>query len=276
MKILRLYAPSLIGDHTLCYVHANKAGRSCINDVELPVRTAHAGEALTDERSAGAMTIVLPQHAHIAGGDFLSVGENDALLRRNAADETFSVCRAGFLGVSEAVEIWKPISTAVLTVSDKGSRGERVDTAGPELERLAFNLGCVTEKKKIVPDDPDAIRETVCEWASQGINLILTTGGTGLSPRDNTPEALLSIADKVVPGFGEMMRMETLKYTPRAFLTRSVAVVRGTSLIISFPGSMRGASQCFEAISGGLRHAVETLTGLSSECGNHHHSHSAS
>ena len=276
MRILRLYAPALIGDHTLCYVHTNKAGSSCINDVELPLRYAHAGEALTDEKAAAAMTVVLPQQAVIGDGDFLSAGENNALLRWNAASGTFSVCRAGFLGVSEAVEIWTPVRTAVLTVSDKGSRGERIDTAGPELERLAFNLGCVTEKKKIVPDDPDAIRETVCEWASQGIDLILTTGGTGLSPRDNTPEALISIADKSVPGFGEMMRMETLKYTPRAFLTRSVAVVRGNSLIISFPGSMRGASQCFEAISGGLRHAVETLTGISSECGNHHHSHSAS
>lgn len=272
MRILRLYAPALAGDHTLCYVHTNKAGNSCINDVELPVRYARAGEALTDEKAALAMTVVLPQQADINDGDFLSVcSEGGALLRRVAADGAFSVCVAGFLGVSEPVEIWKPLRTAVLTVSDKGSRGARVDTAGPELERLAFNMGCVTEKKKIVPDDPDAIRETVCEWASLGINLILTTGGTGLSPRDNTPEALLSIADKYVPGFGEMMRMETLKYTPRAFLTRSVAVVKGNSLIISFPGSRRGASQCFEAVSGGLRHAVETLTGLSSECGSHHH-----
>ncbi|KEJ91873.1 hypothetical protein JS73_09955 [Synergistes jonesii] len=159
--------------------------------------------------------------------------------------------------------------SAVLTVSDKGSRGERVDTAGPELERLAFLQGCVTEERKIVPDDPDAIREAVCAWAAKGISLILTTGGTGLSPRDNTPEALLSIADKFVPGFGEMMRMQTLKYTPRAFLTRSLAIVRGASLIIAFPGSRRGASQCFEAVSGGLRHAVETLIGASSDCGGH-------
>lgn len=269
MRILRLYAPSLGGEQTLCRVQADGSGGGCVNGVELPLRFARAGEPIAAEKFAGAMTLVLPSEASVEEGDFLSVGEGGALLRWNAAGEKFIVCAAGFLGVSQFAEIWKPLRSAVLTVSDKGSRGERVDTAGPELERLAFLQGCVTEERKIVPDDPDAIREAVCAWAAKGINLILTTGGTGLSPRDNTPEALLSIADKFVPGFGEMMRMQTLKYTPRAFLTRSLAVVRGASLIIAFPGSRRGASQCFEAVSGGLRHAVEILIGASSECGGH-------
>ena len=274
MRILRLWAPSLIGDHTLCYIHTNREGMTCINEVEIPVKFARAGENLDGEEYAGAMTVVLPPEAEICDGGFLAVGERgDTLLRWQGESASFKVCTAGFLGVSERAQIWSPIRTAVLTVSDKGSRGERVDTAGPELERLAFAQGCVTEDRKIVPDDPEEICGAVREWAERGISLILTTGGTGLSPRDNTPEALLSVADKVVPGFGDMMRIETLKYTPRSFLTRSVAVIKERSLIIAFPGSKRGAGQCFEAVTGGLRHAVETLTGGATECGNHHHSH---
>lgn len=268
MRILRLWAPSLIGDHTLCYVHTNKEGSTCINEVATPVCAAVAGEPLDGELYEGSMTIVLSPEAKLHDGDFLSVGDAGTLLLWHEERRRFSVCTAGFLGVSESVEIWRPIRCAVLTVSDKGSRGERIDTAGPELEALALSQGCVTEARKIVPDDKDAICETVKEWAASGINLILTTGGTGLSPRDNTPEALLSIAEKTVPGFGEMMRMETLRFTPRSFLTRSVAVTLGASLVIAFPGSRRGAGQCFGAITGGLRHAVETLVGSSRECGN--------
>ncbi len=269
MRILRLWAPSLIGDHTLCYIHTNREGKTCINEVEIPVKFARAGEPLDGAEYAGAMTVVLPPEAELRGGDFFSVGNGDTLLRWQEESACFKVCTAGFLGVSEPVEIWRPLRTAVLTVSDKGSRGEREDTAGPELERLAFARGCVVEERKIVPDDPERICEAVREWAGAGISLILTTGGTGLSPRDNTPEALLSIADKTVPGFGEMMRIETLKYTPRSFLTRSVAIVRERSLVVAFPGSKRGAGQCFEAVAGGLRHAVETLAGSASECGEH-------
>ncbi len=273
MRILRLYAPSLMGDHTLCYIGTNRRGKVCVNDVAITALWARAGEAIDGEANSAALTIVLPQEATVTEGDFLSVGENNQTLLR-WQDGSFRVCRAGFLGVSKRAEIWRPVRTAVLTVSDKGSRGEREDTAGPALEHLAFLRGCVTEERKIVPDDPDAIREAVLSWAKAGINLVLTTGGTGLSPRDNTPEALLSIADKVVPGFGEMMRIETLKYTPRSFLTRSVAVITGGALVVAFPGSRRGAEQCFEATAGGLRHAVETLTGASTECGGHRHSRS--
>ncbi|MDO4987526.1 MAG: MogA/MoaB family molybdenum cofactor biosynthesis protein [Synergistes sp.] len=271
MRILRLWAPKLIGDHTLCYIHTNHDGFTCINDVQIRVKFARAGENTDCGEFEDAMTIVLPPDADIRDGCFLNVQNGGALLRWSEAEQTFKVCTAGFLGVSEKVEIWKPIRTAVLTVSDKGSRGEREDTAGPELERLAYLMGCVTEDATIVADEQTEITSVIEEWVSRGINLILTTGGTGLSPRDNTPEALMSIADKVVPGFGETMRMETLKYTPRAFLTRSLAVIKERSLIIAFPGSMRAVSQCFNAISGALRHAVETLTGESSECGGHHH-----
>ena len=98
--------------------------------------------------------------------------------------------------------------------------------------------------KMIVPDERDVIARTLKEWCGEGFDLILTTGGTGLSQRDVTPEALMDIAEKTVPGFGEMMRMRTLKYTERAFLTRSLAVICGKTLVIAFPGSRRGAAQC--------------------------------
>lgn len=269
MRILRLYSPSLSGDHTECYLSATGEGTTYADDAESPIFWARAGEALDAGKYLSGLTIVLPPQATLNEGDFLSVSSEGTLLRLQ--DKCLCVCRKGFVKVSEHAEVWPPIRTAVLTVSDKGSRGERVDTAGPELAGLAFMLGCVVEDRKIVPDDPEEICNAVLAWSQAGINLVLTTGGTGLSPRDRTPEALLSIADRVVPGFGEIMRAATLKYTKRAFLTRSVAVITGQTLVIAFPGSRRGAGQCFDAISGGLRHAVETLTGKSSECGEEHH-----
>ena len=265
MRILRLWAPSLIGDHTLCYVHSNACGASCINEVPIRIVFALAGEDLKQEKFADAMTVVLPPDAKVGDGCFISTG--DALLRWNQLNDCFDVAKSGFLSVSAPAEIWRPLKTAVLTVSDKGSRGEREDTAGPELARLVSELGAVVDDRKIVPDEPDQIAAAVTQWSEEGYNLVLCTGGTGLSPRDNTPEALMSIADKVVPGFGETMRAKTMVYTPRAFLTRSVAVIKGRTLAIAFPGSKRGASQCFEAIAPALRHGVETLAGWDGECG---------
>ena len=274
MRIHRLYAPSLIGDHTLCYIHKNAAGDSCVNEVPITVSYSCCGEDI-DARpeSASSMTLVLPPHTHLNGGDFLSIGEEDCLLCWDEEQRRFEVKKNGFIGTSSPIQIWRPISVAVLTISDKGSRGEREDTAGPELESLVFLIGGVAAERKIVPDDKDTIAKSVKEWADKGYNLILTTGGTGLSERDVTPEALMSIAEKTVPGFGEMMRIKTLVHTPRAFLTRSIAVITGKTLVIAFPGSQRGAKQCFEAISPALRHGVETLAGWDGECGSTHHKH---
>ncbi len=269
MRILRLYAPSLIGDHTLCYVHCNSAGESCINEVPIRISYSCAGEDMPAEYS-DSMTIVFPSGTKFRDGDFLSVSNGGALLSWKDETESFSVVKNGFFSVSAFAEKWKPITAGVLTISDKGSRNERVDTAGPELEEQISALGGVVKHREIVPDDKELISRRVTEWASAGCNVILTTGGTGLSPRDVTPEALLAVAEKVVPGFGEMMRMKTLAFTPRAFLTRGIAVIVKNSLVIAFPGSRRGAKQCFEAIAPGLRHGVETLLGWDSECGNEH------
>jgi len=274
MRILRLYWPATIGDHTLCYAEQDGDGRSCVNDIITKIRFAYAGEELPEETKEDILTLVLPPSAKIVDGEFLALNSGETVLRWNAKEDSFDVVTAGFLGVSAPIEVWRPMKTAVLTVSDKGSRGERIDTAGPELERHVLVLGGDVQDRKIVPDEREAIQDAVETWCSEGYNLILTTGGTGLSPRDVTPEALLAISDKVVPGFGEMMRMETLVYTPYSFLTRGLAVVKQSTLVIAFPGSRRGAAQCFEAVAEGLRHAVETLAGWDGECGGHrHHKH---
>ncbi|MCE5202533.1 MAG: MogA/MoaB family molybdenum cofactor biosynthesis protein [Synergistaceae bacterium] len=269
MRILRLYAPSLIGDHTLCYVHTNVAGESCVNEVPMAINFAFAGGSPAGEAEEKAMTIVLPAGTNINDGHFIAVGEGETLLRWDQARKSFAVITPGFLSVSAPVQVWHPLRTAVLTVSDKGSRGEREDTAGPELENLISALGGIVEDRKIVPDEAEVIADTVKDWCDNGFNLVLTTGGTGLSPRDVTPEALQSIAEKVVPGFGEIMRARTLIHTERAFLTRSISIIRKGTLVIAFPGSQRGARQCFEAIAAGLRHGVETLAGWDGECGGH-------
>lgn len=273
MRILRLFAPSLIGDHTLCYVHVNSAEQSCINEVPIEITYESAGIDITSENYSDKMTIVLPPNQTLSDGDFLAIGNGETLFRWNVSRHNFEVHTAGFLSVSSQASIWKPIKTAVLTVSDKGSKGDRIDTAGPELERLIAAQGALVEDKKIVPDEKEAIINAIKQWCDEGFNLVLTTGGTGLSSRDITPEALMGIADKIVPGFGEVMRMKTLVYTERAFLTRSVAVICKNTLVIAFPGSQRGARQCFEAVAPALRHGVETLAEWDSECGAHSQRH---
>lgn len=261
MRILRLYGPSLAGGHTICHVSESAEGKSCVNGVEAVLRAAYAGDK-ADEMASRGLVIVLPREAGLKDGFFLSVDGCDTLLRWNEKEKLFTVAAGGFLSVSASFRIWLPLKTAVLTVSDLGSKGERRDTSGPALVSMAEALGCVTADTKIVPDEIEEISAAVTKWSDEGYNLVLITGGTGLSERDVTPEALLSIAEKNVPGFGEVMRSQTLKYTPRAFLTRSLAVVRKKTLIIAFPGSEKAVRQCFEAIAGGLRHGVETLAGM--------------
>ena len=161
------------------------------------------------------------------------------------------------------------VRAAVLTVSDKGARGERIDTAGPALRGLLEASGAEVVHTAVVPDEIDSISETVSQWSAD-THLILTTGGTGLSARDVTPEALTSIADRTAPGFGELMRAKSLKYSPNAPLSRGLAVTRGKCLVVALPGSERGARQCYEAIEPALRHAVEILSGNGADCGHKH------
>ena len=154
------------------------------------------------------------------------------------------------------------IRAAVLTVSDKGARGERVDTAGPAVTEMLRGIGADVVETAIVPDDRAGIAAQLRAWAdSAGVQLILTTGGTGLAPRDLTPEATLDVAERQVPGIPEVMREIGRKSTHLAAVSRSVAVTRGHTLIVNLPGSERGARESLAAVLDLLPHAVELLQG---------------
>ncbi|MHB9075151.1 MAG: MogA/MoaB family molybdenum cofactor biosynthesis protein [Desulfobaccales bacterium] len=156
----------------------------------------------------------------------------------------------------------------ILTVSDKGHAGEREDTAGPELARQLDSRCFMVAAYQVVPDEPDVIAAQLVAWSdNDNLDLILTTGGTGLSPRDTTPEATLSVAHRLVPGIPEAMRVAGLAITPHAMLSRGVAVIRGHTLIINLPGSPKGARENLAAVAQALPHALEKLQGSPSDCG---------
>jgi len=157
-------------------------------------------------------------------------------------------------------------TAGVLTVSDKGSRGERVDESGQVIKQALVSLGASEIEYGIVPDERPAISAKLREWSDAGVDLVLTTGGTGLTPRDVTPEATLDVLDRVAPGFAEAMRAFGMKQTPQAMLSRAVAGIRKKTLIINMPGSPKAVKECLEAISPALPHAIETVRGQASEC----------
>jgi len=158
------------------------------------------------------------------------------------------------------------IRIAILTLSDKGASGLRRDESGPVLRRMVEGLGEVV-RMEILPDDREAIARRLAEYADTGIDLVLTTGGTGLSPRDVTPEATLDVADRQVPGMAEAMRAAGLAKTPHAMLSRAVAAVRGRTLILNLPGSPRGARENLEAVLPALGHAIGKIGGDPTDCG---------
>jgi len=159
------------------------------------------------------------------------------------------------------------LNGGVLTVSDKGASGKRHDESSEVIRQCIAPLEIQWVKYNIVPDEREAILDKLKEWADEAdLDLILTTGGTGLSPRDVTPEATLAILDRVIPGFTEVMRAEGLKKTPFAMLSRAVAGTRGNTLIINLPGSPKAVEECLEAILPALPHAIETLRGKATDC----------
>jgi molybdopterin adenylyltransferase len=156
----------------------------------------------------------------------------------------------------------------ILTVSDKGAAGHRQDTAGPALKDLLDPQCFAVTSYQIVPDDYGEIVALLVSWSDrEKLDLILTAGGTGPSPRDLTPESTLAVAERQVPGIPEAMRAAGLGKTPHAMLSRGVAVIRGTTLIINLPGSLRGATESLEAILPALPHALEKLKGSPADCG---------
>lgn len=153
-------------------------------------------------------------------------------------------------------------SAAILTVSDKGSRGEREDRSGQVIRDLLAGVPCEITRYEIVPDERPMIAARLREWSDAGdLDLIVTTGGTGLAPRDVTPEATLDVVDRLVPGLTEVMRAESLQKTPMAMLSRMVAGVRRRTLIVNLPGSPKAVQECLEAVLPALPHGLETLRG---------------
>lgn len=156
----------------------------------------------------------------------------------------------------------------VITASDKGSRGEREDLSGPALRELVREIEGEVVEYVVLPDDRDLIADTLRRWADDlQLDLILTTGGTGFSQRDVTPEATLAAAERHVPGIAEVMRAESLKVTPKAMLSRATAAIRKYTLIINMPGSPKAVKECWQAIAPALTHGIEILKGEASECG---------
>jgi molybdenum cofactor synthesis domain-containing protein len=154
------------------------------------------------------------------------------------------------------------IRAIVITVSDACSRGERKDESGEALVQLLNAIDAQIVASTIVPDDLEPLAETIRAFADRSdVNLVITTGGTGFSPRDNTPEATLAIIERGAPGLSEAMRMETLKQTPMAMISRGVCGIRSGALIINLPGSPKGVRESFAVIQPVLNHAIALLIG---------------
>ncbi|MBW9145580.1 MogA/MoaB family molybdenum cofactor biosynthesis protein [Clostridium sp. CM027] len=160
------------------------------------------------------------------------------------------------------------IKTAILTMSDKGSRGERIDGTGPAIRNELEGKGFVISFYKIISDEKQEIEKELIYLCDElKVDLILTNGGTGFSERDVTPEATRNVIEKYVPGIGEVMRMKSLQITSKAVLSRSIAGIRKKTLIINLPGSPKGAVENLQFIIPAIPHGIAILTGEASECG---------
>ena len=162
------------------------------------------------------------------------------------------------------------MKVGILTVSDKGARGEREDRSGPAIRQIMEAAGGEIVRARIVADEQDEIRAALVEWSDEGLDLILTTGGTGFSPRDWTPEATKAVLDRETPGIAEAMRRAGMDKTPKAMLSRAAAGIRKRTLIVNLPGSEKAVRESLEAILPALPHGVEVLKGTASDCAKPH------
>lgn len=158
------------------------------------------------------------------------------------------------------------INVGIITISDRASAGEYEDLGGPVLKVAAEEAGWHVQSEALIPDEIVRIQETIRAFSAQGCGLILTTGGTGIAQRDVTPEAIRAIMRVELPGFGEAMRMESLKITPNAILSRSLAAVVDQSLVIALPGKPSGAVECLGFVSGAIPHAVALAQRVPTSC----------
>lgn len=160
------------------------------------------------------------------------------------------------------------ITIGVVTASDKGSKGERVDKSGPLIGELLESIGGVVKEYIIVPDEKEKLSEALIYMCDEAkLDIVFTTGGTGFSSRDITPEATLDVVDRLTPGISEAIRMKSLSITPKAMLSRAVSGIRNQTLIINLPGSPKGVKECLEVILPVLPHGIGILKGTDSECG---------
>ncbi|HPD02371.1 MAG TPA: MogA/MoaB family molybdenum cofactor biosynthesis protein [Eubacteriales bacterium] len=157
-------------------------------------------------------------------------------------------------------------TAAVITVSDKGYAGEREDLSGPAIRAILEKAGYKVLPAVIVPDEAEKITDALHKAAAAGANLILTSGGTGFSPRDVTPEATASVIERPAPGIAEAIRANSMKYTDRAMLSRGIAGIVGKSLVVNLPGSPKAVKESLEFILPAIHHGLEILLGASSEC----------
>jgi molybdopterin adenylyltransferase len=158
------------------------------------------------------------------------------------------------------------VTVGIITVSDRASAGDYEDLGGPALREAALKAGWQVLAEAIVPDDATGIQQAIRSFSQQGCALILTTGGTGIGPRDVTPEAIRAIMRVELPGFGEVMRAESMKITPNAILSRSLAAVVDASLVIALPGKPSGAVECLGFVRGAIPHAVALAQGVPTSC----------
>jgi molybdopterin adenylyltransferase len=159
-----------------------------------------------------------------------------------------------------------PITVGIITISDRASGGEYVDLGGPALKKTAEEAGWQILAEAIVPDDSKRIQEAIRSFTRQGCGLILTTGGTGIAERDVTPEAIRAIMRIELPGFGEVMRAESMKLTPNSILSRSLAAIVDGALVIALPGKPSGAVECLGFVAGAIPHGVALAQKLPTSC----------
>ena len=159
-----------------------------------------------------------------------------------------------------------PITVGIVTVSDRASADVYEDLGGPALVSQAKEFGWSVQAEVIVPDEMARIQDVIRALATQGCQVVLTTGGTGIAPRDRTPDAIRAIMRVELPGFGEIMRAESMKLTPNAILSRSLAAIVDRSLVIALPGKPAGAVDCLRFVAAAIPHAVKVAQGLPTSC----------
>jgi molybdenum cofactor synthesis domain-containing protein len=259
LRILGLYDASRNEWDKLAYIHGNAEGKICVNGRAMSVALHPAGEEFCDDAD---YFIVIPACSAPDYAGYMAVNSGELLLRLDEG-AGITVVNPGFAEISARVEFWRRMTACVLTISDRVSRGARSDSSGPALAGMAEALGIEVTGTATVPDDMALIAGKIMEWTDgeSAPELVLTTGGTGLSRRDVTPEALTGLQERPAPGFGELMRSRSMLHTPRGCLSRSLAVIRGGTLVIAFPGSETAVRQCFAAIAPSLRHGIEILSG---------------